>query len=470
MKNNHFGQKILSWILIIALVFTTTSCSEPPKTAVLSDPVSVSIVENRETETTLTEHIISEFITDEVYLEEIVFAEDTITELLLTENEITEVILCKTIYVPEANLEEFSNNSQTAGLFGANIDLSSVIKKIAIGTGVIITVVILKKVGFPDPIASVIISAADKSLQFAKNGALVGTLFGATSGAANEIDKSGRTSAVIGFALATAGLIISIVSLVAAIPTGGTTTVTAKAGVELVVAGIGIITAATATVTEGINAIKVFTSTDCADIDWGNIDWESAGVSAAERAINYGADGYMWGAIVGAVYGGADGYDYYHKYNTPYTTKAMRLQQTPKDGNKGHWTGERGESDYILDEPIVLDDGTVIQKVTYRNCVPDFSPYQRATVKINGISNIRASNYAKADTILAEYWTKIKFDGKSWTRIDVSTYRNSHHLTWHEMSNMDYMQLVPTEVNSCFTHCGGVSEYNAMIGEKIEYD
>ena len=32
------------------------------------------------------------------------------------------------------------------------------------------------------------------------------------------------------------------------------------------------------------------------------------------------------------------------------------------------------------------------------------------------------------------------------------------------MNNMEYMQLVPTEVNATFKHLGGCSEYNAMIG------
>ena len=61
---------------------------------------------------------------------------------------------------------------------------------------------------------------------------------------------------------------------------------------------------------------------------------------------------------------------------------------------------------------------------------------------------------------------KIKYDGKEWTARSVEKYRKANHLTWHEMSNMDSMQLVPYEVNARFTHCGGVSEYNAKIGKE----
>ena len=40
------------------------------------------------------------------------------------------------------------------------------------------------------------------------------------------------------------------------------------------------------------------------------------------------------------------------------------------------------------------------------------------------------------------------------------------------MSNMEYMQLIPYEVNDVFLHYGGVAEYNAMIGEEgvTEFD
>lgn len=75
-------------------------------------------------------------------------------------------------------------------------------------------------------------------------------------------------------------------------------------------------------------------------------------------------------------------------------------------------------------------------------------------------------NYEQADIALAEYWTKIQHNGQSWTARDVEIYRTNNSLTWHEMSNMDYMQLVPYDVNNTFTHYGGVAEYNAMIGQK----
>lgn len=471
MKRIKF-KRILSLLLVFSLMISMVGCASSPPTPTLSDPNEHVIAENVETENVLTEQMLTEFITSEIYLEEMIIAEDKITELLLEEETINEVILCKTIYVPQANLEEFAENSQTSHLFGEDVDIKSLLTKVAVGTGVIVTLVIVKKAGLPDPIASVVTAAADKSLQFAEGGAAIGSLYGGLTGASDEIDKSGRTSAIIGFATATAGLVLATISLITVIHSGGSTAITAATGVKLVIAGVSIVAATAGTVQAGSNAIKAFTSTDGVDIDWDNIDWEKVGTASAEKAIQNGADGYMWGSIVGAVYGGAEGYEFYHKYNTPYTQYNNRLMQTPKEGSNGHWSGERGESDFILDEPIKLSDGTEITKVTYKNAVPDFSPFAKGEVRIPSMTNSRSSNFRQADKALAEYWNKIKYQGKTWTRAEVEAYRAENNLTWHEMSNMESMQLVPHDVNQTFTHFGGVAEYNAMIGEKgeVEFD
>ena len=465
-------KRFISFLLVLTLIVSLVGCSSSPPQPTLSDPNEQVIVENVETENIINETIITECITSEIYLEELIVAENKISELLLEEEKINEVYLCKTIYVPQENIEEFAEHSQTSHLFGEGIDFKSVLTKVAVGTGVIVTVVILKKVGLPDPVMSVVAAAADESLKFGASGAAVGTLFGGLTGATDELDKSGRTSAVIGFATATVGLILSTISLVTVIPSGGSTTTTLAVGIKMVIAGISVVAATGGTAYAGYQAVKTFTSTDSSDIDWNNIDWDKLGVSSAEKAISNGADGYMWGSIIGVVHGGAEGYDFYQKYNTPYTKYNARLMQTPKEGNGGKWSGDRGESDFVLDEPIKLEDGTIVKKVTYKNAVPDFSPFQKAQVKIPNMTNSRSKNFRQADKALAEYWSKIKYEGKTWTRAEVEGFRSDNNLTWHEMSNMDSMQLVPHEVNQTFTHFGGVAEYNAMIGEEgvTEYE
>ncbi len=467
----------ISLILIFSIIFLSVACESESTNAYAPDS-SVQIItenidtENIEVENIETEDIITEFITSEIYLEELVFAEDKISELLLEEETINEVMLCKTIYVPQNNIEEFSENSQTAQLFGEGIDIAPLLKKVALGTGVIVALVVLKTAGLSQPIASIVCAAADKSLKFAGSGAVMGSLLGGLTGAADAIDASGRTSAVIGFATAVAGLIVTSISLISLVPSAGSTTITAAAGIKLVIAGVSLVAAATGTTHMGANLVKAFTSTDYEDIDWGNIDWEKAGVSSAERAVRYGTDGYMWGSVIGAVYGGTEGYEFYQKYNTPYTKYDVRLKHTPLDGSGGKWSGERGDSDFILDKPIELPDGTKITKVTYKNAVPDFSPYQKAQVKISKMTDYRYENFKQADEVLSEYWSRIKYNGKTWTARDVEIYRTNNNLTWHEMNNMETMQLIPLDVNQRFIHYGGVAEYKAMIGQEVvsEFD
>jgi len=343
------------------------------------------------------------------------------------------------------------------------------LSKVAIGTGVILTIAIVKKAGVPQPIASIVAAAADESLKFAASGAVVGTVFGAFTGAADELDESGRVSAVAAFALATVGVIITGISLLGAIPSGGTSGWGVAEGIHLAWTGVKFILAASGAVIAARDTVKAFTSTPVSEIDWNNVDWDQLGVATAQKAIQYGADGYMWGSIFGAIDGGVE--NYYQKFCTPYTQYQNRLKQTPVDGKKGHWSGKRGESDFILDEPIKLSDGTTITKITYQNAVPDFSPYAIAEVKIPQMTDVRhgsGGNFEQADIALAEYWTKIKYQNRAWTGADVEAFRTNYQykLTWHEMSNMESMQLVPFDVNNTFTHFGGVAEYNAMIGQK----
>ncbi len=471
----RFTQKIIALILVFSMVISLASCSDSQPETDSLNPAPKVITESVVAEDVITENTITETITSEIYLEEIVVAENKITELLLEEDTINEVLTCSTVYVPQDNIEEYSKNSQVASLFGTDVDVTSLLTKISVGTGVIVTLVVLKMVGLSEPIASIVVAAADESLKFGVNGTAIGSLFGGLTGATDELDKSGRTSAVIGFATATVGLILSIVSLVAAVPSGGTTTLSLAASIKLIIAGVSVVGATAGTAYAGQKAIKTFSSTDSADINWSDIDWEKVGISSVEKSIKNGADGYMWGSIIGAVYGGANGYEFYHKFNTPYTKYNARLNRTPKEGNMGSWTGQRGESDFVLDTPIVLEDGTTISKVTYKNAIPDFSPYALAEVKIYKMTDKRigsGGNYEKADTALSEYWTKIKYKNKSWTGSDVKTFRENYpyKLTWHEMSNMESMQLVPYELNDTFRHYGGVAEYNSMIGIEGESD
>ena len=86
------------------------------------------------------------------------------------------------------------------------------------------------------------------------------------------------------------------------------------------------------------------------------------------------------------------------------------------------------------------------------------------------MTNNRVKNFRQADEVLAEYWTKIKYLGKSWTVNEsineIQVFRTENKLTWHELNNLEDMQLVPTEINAAFGHLGGVGEYKAMIRQE----
>lgn len=318
LLNQNGFKKFLSLLLIWSIFLSQVACSSIPSTPVLSDPNPQIVTETIETETIITEtiiteNILTELIIRETYLNEIIEAEHKISELLQEEEIIDEVISCMTGYVPQDNIEEFAENIQMTQLFGDDVDILPLLTKVAVGTGVIVTLTVLKKAGLSNPIASIVVAAADKSLEFGTTEAIRESLFDGLIGATGEIDKSGRTSAVIGFATATAGMILSIVSLVTSVPSGGSTAISAAAGIKLAIAAVSVLTAAEGTVRAGYQAIEAFTSTDAIDIDWSNIKWEQVGASSAEEVVRKAADRYIWGAITGAVEGGAEGYDFYQR-------------------------------------------------------------------------------------------------------------------------------------------------------------
>ncbi len=480
-------KKSISIILVLTLMISFVGCGVEEKKDVASKKEKI-VAENKgdktekietekieteeiEREEIITEKTLSEFITSEIYLKEITVAENKITELLLEEDIIDEVLFCKTIYVPQDNIDEFSENSQIKQLIGLDVDYASVLKKISVGTGVIVTLTLLTKINVTGPIISVINAAASKSMKFAVGGAVVGSLYGGLTGLSDKIDESQRMSATIGFALATVGLILTIVSLVSTIPSLGGTTVSLAAGLKMVLAAVSVIATTGETVKQGYEAVKYYKETDAKNIDWDDIKWDKAGENAVQQAINNASDGYMWGAFVGGVYGGVEGYEFYHKYGAPYTNLRDRINQTPIEGKNGKWEGKRGESNYVLNEPFMTKDGKTIKKITYKNGIPDFSECSEGEVTIDIITSNRNENFKNADKVLAELWNKIKYLGKEWTVKDVKAYREKNNLIWHEMSNMKSMQLVPEEVHRKCSHYGGVVEYKTMIGQGVkEFD
>lgn len=98
--------------------------------------------------------------------------------------------------------------------------------------------------------------------------------------------------------------------------------------------------------------------------------------------------------------------------------------------------------------------------VKYRNFEPDFKPFEH-TFEMNGetcdghvtiekMSVNRGDNYKYAEETLAEQL--------QCSRQDIQEYMKKNNLTWHECADRHTIRAVPTEINSVYTHSGGVSE------------
>lgn len=166
-----------------------------------------------------------------------------------------------------------------------------------------------------------------------------------------------------------------------------------------------------------------------------------------------------------------------YEWGGKYTTFEERVNQTPKDGERGKFEGERGNSKFVPSDGT--EDGTkcidILKKhgidgIKYKNGEPDFSEVSEATLKIDNMTEHRPDyfdkngikqdgNYTQGDKILAEQWNKEAKDGKTdWNEKDVAGYRDTNKLTWHERCDTKTMDLVPSVINKFFSHSGGVSE------------
>jgi len=152
------------------------------------------------------------------------------------------------------------------------------------------------------------------------------------------------------------------------------------------------------------------------------------------------------------------GYDVTPKYSS----YKERLDRTPK--NNGTWEAERGESKFVSEKPKVKEylDEAGVDGVEYKNAIPDFSPFTKGEVKIPNMTNDRRKNFANADETLANQWSTPE---KKWTADDVADWRDDKNYTWHELNDLESMQLVPGKINGTFNHLGGVGEHN--IKEKL---
>lgn len=144
-----------------------------------------------------------------------------------------------------------------------------------------------------------------------------------------------------------------------------------------------------------------------------------------------------------------------------YSSYDQRVKTTPV--NKGEWSSERAESLFISDKTGEVKkylDEAGVDGVEYKNGMPDFSPFSKGEIKLENMTNDRKSNFSTADEELAEKWNT---PDEKWTAEDVADWREDNKYTWHELNDLETIQLVPSKINSVFKHFGGVGEYNIKV-------
>ena len=144
-----------------------------------------------------------------------------------------------------------------------------------------------------------------------------------------------------------------------------------------------------------------------------------------------------------------------------YSSYEQRVKTTPV--NKGEWSSERAESLFISDKTGEVKkylDEAGVDGVEYKNGMPDFSPFSKGEIKLENMTNDRKSNFSTADEELAKKWST---PDKKWTAEDVADWREDNKYTWHELNDLETIQLVPSKINSVFKHLGGVGEYNIKV-------
>ena len=106
--------------------------------------------------------------------------------------------------------------------------------------------------------------------------------------------------------------------------------------------------------------------------------------------------------------------------------------------------------------------------IEFKNGVADFSKVSEQTVEIEGMTDIRQSNFNKADSKCAEVWNKEMHNGRSeWTAQQVKEYRQENTLSWHECSDMKHCDLVSRDIHQNVRHKGGVYECKLRDGVNI---
>lgn len=138
-------------------------------------------------------------------------------------------------------------------------------------------------------------------------------------------------------------------------------------------------------------------------------------------------------------------------------------EHCPKEGNHGHWEGERGEGRWIPD-PDYIPQKANPEGATWEEILKDheltgvvfekgdlnLEEISKGTVQIDEIGVNRSDNFDKADIELARQ--------RGCSPEEVAEWRKENNYTWHEKSDGHTMQKVPSIIHGNISHSGGVAE------------
>ena len=138
------------------------------------------------------------------------------------------------------------------------------------------------------------------------------------------------------------------------------------------------------------------------------------------------------------------------------------MRNCPIEGNNGHWEGERGNSKWIPDDDYVpekanpenltwkeLKEKYGIDGIPFKDGEPDFSEISKGKVEIEGYSDSRPKNFAKADIEMSKQ--------RGCSPAEVREWREKNGYTWHESKDCKTMNKVPNDVHLNVPHRGGIS-------------
>lgn len=159
-----------------------------------------------------------------------------------------------------------------------------------------------------------------------------------------------------------------------------------------------------------------------------------------------------------------------------------RYDQTPVEGERGSWIGDRAESCYKPNTETEKGAKAAeklseygLDGIEYEDAVPNFDDCAEESVEIdmteNRYSNVSegiVGNFEKADTECAKKWNAEGKDGKTdWTARDVANNRRDHNMTWHECVDRKNCQMISRDIHDYFGHSGGVCECKKIAGKSF---